>query len=74
MTASIHFQATDRKAIDIGDGLIMRWSTSADAANVASLVAKAFTVRIGLDVEPSQLLPRHRLHRLWSVHIHFASP
>ncbi|CAO3566582.1 unnamed protein product [Mortierella alpina] len=50
MTASIHFQATDRKAIDIGDGLIMRWSTSANAANVASLIAKAFTVRIGLDV------------------------
>ncbi|KAF9561823.1 hypothetical protein EC968_005601 [Mortierella alpina] len=42
MTATIHLQATDRKTIDIGNGLIMRWSTSADAANVASLVAEAF--------------------------------
>ena len=31
--------------IDIGDGLIMRWSTKKDADNVAGLMAEAFRVR-----------------------------
>ncbi|KAF9288487.1 hypothetical protein BGZ68_000192 [Mortierella alpina] len=40
--STIHFQTANRTAIDIGNGLIMRWSTSADAAHVAKLVAEAF--------------------------------
>lgn len=33
-----------QQVIDIGDGLCMRWSTSADAENVAELVGDAFRV------------------------------
>ncbi|KAG0222887.1 hypothetical protein BGW41_005807, partial [Actinomortierella wolfii] len=34
------------QVIDIGDGLIMRWSTSADVENVAELVGDAFRRRL----------------------------
>ncbi|KAG0262779.1 hypothetical protein BG011_009700 [Mortierella polycephala] len=30
------------KTVDLGDGLVMRWSTKADTENVASLVSEAF--------------------------------
>ena len=30
--------------IDIGDGLVMRWSTQADAENVAGCLAEAYKV------------------------------
>ncbi|KAG0196593.1 hypothetical protein BGX33_001491 [Mortierella sp. NVP41] len=40
--SSIHFAATPRKPIDIGDGLVMRWSTKADTKNVEELVSDAF--------------------------------
>ncbi|KAG0050613.1 hypothetical protein BGZ83_004617 [Gryganskiella cystojenkinii] len=39
---SIHHPATPRKPIDLGNGLIMRWSTNADTANVSSLVGESF--------------------------------
>lgn len=35
--------------IDIGDGLIMRWSTKADADNVGALLAEAFKVRTEIE-------------------------
>ncbi|KAF8974922.1 hypothetical protein BGZ46_009594 [Entomortierella lignicola] len=39
----LHFAATPRDTrIDIGDGLIMRWSTRADAENVGDLIGDAF--------------------------------
>ncbi|KAG0202452.1 hypothetical protein BGX28_005028 [Mortierella sp. GBA30] len=37
-----HFATNQRKTIDIGDGLIMRWSTIADTENVGHLIADAF--------------------------------
>ncbi|KAF8934205.1 hypothetical protein BGZ58_005861 [Dissophora ornata] len=40
--AVMHFQTSQRKTIDIGDGLIMRWSTKADTENVANLVGDSF--------------------------------
>ncbi|KAF9200360.1 hypothetical protein BGZ49_009417 [Haplosporangium sp. Z 27] len=40
---SIHFAATPRdRVIDIGDGLIMRWSTNADADHIADVVGESF--------------------------------
>ncbi|KAG0303222.1 hypothetical protein BGZ98_006888, partial [Dissophora globulifera] len=39
---SMHIQTSQRKTIDIGDGLIMRWSTKADTTNVSTLIAEAF--------------------------------
>ncbi|KAI1317704.1 hypothetical protein EDD11_008010 [Mortierella claussenii] len=38
----IHCQSSQRKTIDIGAGLIMRWSSKADTDNVAKLVGDAF--------------------------------
>ncbi|KAG0302448.1 hypothetical protein BGZ99_002991, partial [Dissophora globulifera] len=38
----MHIQTSQRKTIDIGDGLIMRWSTKADTTNVSALVSEAF--------------------------------
>jgi hypothetical protein len=35
--------------IDISDGLIMRWSTKADADNVGALLAEAFKVRMEIE-------------------------
>ncbi|KAF9436561.1 hypothetical protein BGZ76_003609 [Entomortierella beljakovae] len=35
-------QTSQRKTIDIGDGLIMRWSTKADTENVIALLMNAF--------------------------------
>ena len=40
----MHSQTSQRKTIDIGDGLIMRWSTNADTENVANLVGDSFRV------------------------------
>ncbi|KAG0287185.1 hypothetical protein BGZ98_004772, partial [Dissophora globulifera] len=42
----MHFQTNQRKTIDIGDGLIMRWSTKADIANVSTLLADGFRRRM----------------------------
>ncbi|KAI1313027.1 hypothetical protein EDD11_002768 [Mortierella claussenii] len=54
---SFHHPATPRdKVVDIGDGLIMRWSTSADADNVADLVAEAFKW-ISLTPHPDGVVP-----------------
>ncbi|KAG0286713.1 hypothetical protein BGZ98_004978, partial [Dissophora globulifera] len=38
----MHIQTSQRKTIDIGDGLIMRWSTKADTTNVCTLASDAF--------------------------------
>jgi hypothetical protein len=35
---------SNRKTIDIGDGLVMRWSTKADTDNVVDLVSNSFRV------------------------------
>ncbi|KAF9940148.1 hypothetical protein BGZ65_007903 [Modicella reniformis] len=37
-----HAEPSQRKTIDIGDGLIMRWSTKADTDNVVDLVSRSF--------------------------------
>ncbi|GJJ68965.1 hypothetical protein EMPS_01311 [Entomortierella parvispora] len=39
---SIHFAATSRAPVDLGNGLIMRWSSRADTANVSALVGASF--------------------------------
>ncbi|KAF9908170.1 hypothetical protein EC991_010191 [Linnemannia zychae] len=40
---NIHAAATSRaKIVDLGDGLIMRWSTNADSKNVEELVGEAY--------------------------------
>ncbi|KAF9941443.1 hypothetical protein BGZ75_006798 [Mortierella antarctica] len=38
----LQYQTSQRKTIDLGDGLIMRWSTHADTENVGNLIADAF--------------------------------
>ncbi|KAG0305324.1 hypothetical protein BGZ98_004329, partial [Dissophora globulifera] len=42
----MHIQTGQRKTIEIGDGLIMRWSTKADTTNVSALLAEAFKRRL----------------------------
>ncbi|KAI1318270.1 hypothetical protein EDD11_006966 [Mortierella claussenii] len=42
----MHIHTDHRKTIDIGDGLIMRWSTRADTANVTLLVGDCFRRRL----------------------------
>ncbi|KAF9095578.1 hypothetical protein BGX23_000263 [Mortierella sp. AD031] len=39
---NIHAAATPRTPIDLGNGLIMRWSTKADTKNIQDLVGDAF--------------------------------
>lgn len=47
MVQEINVPEYKQQVIDIGGGLSMRWSTSADAENVAELVGDAFRVREG---------------------------
>ncbi|KAG0356122.1 hypothetical protein BC939DRAFT_445776 [Gamsiella multidivaricata] len=55
---SIHLQATPRdRTVDLGDGLIMRWSTKADSDNVAELMGEAFRWLSFLDPIPEGVIP-----------------
>ncbi|KAG0048423.1 hypothetical protein BGZ83_006607 [Gryganskiella cystojenkinii] len=38
----IHFQTSQRKTIDLGEGLIMRWSTAADTENLQKITSESF--------------------------------
>ena len=38
-------QSNQRQTIDLGNGLIMRWSTAADTDNLAKLLSESFRVR-----------------------------
>ncbi|KAF8937966.1 hypothetical protein EDD21DRAFT_74921 [Dissophora ornata] len=54
----MHSPATPRHAtIDIGDGLIMRWSTHADATNVSELIGDAFRWHSFPNPIPSGVIP-----------------
>jgi len=44
---------TRSERIDIGDGLIMRWSTKADAKNIADCMAECFKVLV-FSLSPSR--------------------
>ncbi|KAF9102757.1 hypothetical protein BGX27_010862 [Mortierella sp. AM989] len=50
-------QTSQRKTIDIGDGLIMRWSTKKDTENVANLVMDAFRWLPFGDPHPQDRIP-----------------
>ncbi|KAG0200567.1 hypothetical protein BGX33_010909 [Mortierella sp. NVP41] len=53
---NIHAAATPRTPIDIGDGLVMRWSTKADSKNVQELVGDAFRwLTFGAPVPPGEI-------------------
>ncbi|KAF9357662.1 hypothetical protein BGX26_003337 [Mortierella sp. AD094] len=50
-------QTSQRKTIDIGDGLIMRWSTKKDTHNVSNLVKDAFRWFPTGDPHPQDKVP-----------------
>lgn len=41
---SIHFRATSTSPVDLGSGLVMRWSTKDDTANICALIGESFKV------------------------------
>lgn len=53
-----HPDSSKRKTIDMGDGLIMRWSTKVDTDNVADLVSNCFRVCRGPRINES--FPLHQ--------------
>ncbi|KAF9572023.1 hypothetical protein EC968_010428 [Mortierella alpina] len=54
----LQYQTSQRKTIDLGDGLIMRWSTTADTENVGNLLADAFRwVPLGNPFFPQDRVP-----------------
>ncbi|KAF9959001.1 hypothetical protein BGZ72_010441 [Mortierella alpina] len=54
----LHYQTSQRKTIDLGNGLIMRWSTNADTENVGNLIAEAFRwVPLGNPLFPRDRVP-----------------
>ncbi|CAO3569685.1 unnamed protein product [Mortierella alpina] len=54
----LQYQTSQRSTIDLGDGLIMRWSTNADTENVGNLIAEAFRwVPLGNPLFPRDRVP-----------------
>ncbi|ORZ12030.1 hypothetical protein BCR41DRAFT_387512 [Lobosporangium transversale] len=54
---SLHFPTEQRKTIDIGDGLILRWSTKDDTENVGKLLGECFRWLPVGDPHPTDRIP-----------------
>ncbi|KAF9425832.1 hypothetical protein BGZ94_007183 [Podila epigama] len=53
----LHYQTETRRTIELEDGLIMRWSTTADTANIAKLLGEAFRWLFVGDPQPKDSVP-----------------
>ncbi|KAF9130381.1 hypothetical protein BGW39_003130 [Mortierella sp. 14UC] len=62
---SIHASSTSRtKTIDLGDGLIMRWSTNTDSKNVEELVGETYKWKVfGPSLDPGETPGHNQLFK-----------